>query len=53
MMAARGQITIKRETVGQVKHFKYLGSIIESDGNEKIDINERTKKAMKMYHRYS
>jgi hypothetical protein len=54
MMTAKEQetmnIKIGEENIEQVTHFKYLGTTIESNGKQEIDINERVQKTIKTYH---
>jgi Reverse transcriptase (RNA-dependent DNA polymerase) len=43
-------IIINNERIEQVDQFKYLGVVLERDGNQTIDINERISRTVKLYH---
>lgn len=43
-------IRINTETLEQVKHYQYLGTIIDENGTQDADINNRIAKKNKLYY---
>lgn len=55
MMVTKGQeeemnIRIENEKIQQVEQIKYLGVTIERNGNQDIDVSERIRKTVNIYH---